>query len=194
MKRKRLNRDIWQFDHFPYYQLRVDTSDFNGLVCLIKLQNGVAHIDNGDYQYWNFPKAGKAAVCGDGMTWLQLIPDGKSHVLTAKYLPDNKLSICYTDIIERIEYDPDGVAVFIDKYLDVVFTPQGDCGIDDRDELDDAFHSGELSRGQYDAAIEEGDAIIEEYCTDIARTEAWCDRILAHVNDRIDGGERAFLT
>ena len=180
MKRKRLDRDTW-WEHnkvkFPrYYQVRVDSDEFHGLVCLLQLIDGKPH-------YWDgWPKAGKVAVIGKGMTWLQLIPDGKKHVLTAKYLPDNSLSICYVDVIENTEYDPDGVAVFIDKYLDVVFTPQGDVRIDDRDELDEAFQSGELSKEQYDSALKECDFIMEEYCSDIAKTEVWCDKILSYVN------------
>lgn len=192
MKRKRLDRDLWTFDRYPYYQLRVDMDDFHGLVCLIQLMGGVAHIDDGQYQYWDRPKAGKVAVCGKGMTWLQLIPDEKSHVLTVKYLPDDIVSIWYADIIENIEYDPDGVAVFIDKYLDVTFTPQGDVSIDDRDELDEAFQSGELSEEQYAAAIKEGDIIVKEYCSDIKKTNLLCDKLLSLVMNRIDKGEKQF--
>ena len=194
MKRKRLDRDIWTFNHYPYYQLRVDMEEFHGLVCLIQLLGGVAHVDDGQYQYWERPKAGKIAICGEGMTWLQLIPDGKSHVLTAKYLPNGKVSVWYADIIENIEYDSDGVAVFIDKYLDVIFTPQGDVGIDDRDELDNAYQSGEITKEQYDSAICEGDLIIEELCSDIAQTEALCTKVLSYVNCKIDGGEKQFLS
>ena len=185
MKRKRLDRDGWMLDRYPYYQLRVDLEDFHGLVCLIRLLDG-------QNQYWDRPKAGKVAVCGAGMTWLQLIPDGKHHVLTAKYLPDQRVSVWYADVIETIEYDADGVAVFIDKYLDVVFTPQGDVGIDDRDELDEAYQSGELTRGQYESALCECEHMLEDLCADIAKTEALCARILAHVNDKIAKGEKPF--
>lgn len=190
MKRKRLNRDICTFDKYPYYQLRVDMEDFHGLVCFIQLKGGVAHINGGQYQYWDRPKAGKVAICGKGMIWMQLIPDDKSHVLTVKYLPDNTVSIWYADIVENIEYDPDGVAVFVDKYLDVTFTPQGDVSIDDRDELDAAFQSGELSEQQYAAAIEEGDAVVKEYCSDLAKTESICYKILFYVLEKIKNGEK----
>jgi len=183
MKRKRLDRDVW-WEHnkvkFPrYYQLRIDTEDFNGLVCLLQL------IDGQPYYWEGFPHAGKVAVIGKGMSWLQLIPDGKKHVMTAKYLPDNTVSIWYVDIIEKIEYDDDGVAVFIDKYLDVVFTPQGDVVVADRDELDEAFQAGELSKEQYDLALEECDLIVEEYCSDIAQTEVFCNKMLSYVNDKV---------
>ena len=192
MKRKRFDRDIWNFGDFPYYQMRVDTDAFHGVVCLIKLLNGNKNVEGGTYQYWDRPKAGKVAICGAGMTWMQLIPDGKEHTLTVKYLPDETMSICYIDIIESIEYDPDGVAVFIDKYLDVDFTSYEDVSIYDRDELDEAFEAGELTDAQYNAALLECDRVIAAYCTDIPKSIAEFHEILNLVNERIAHGERLF--
>jgi len=201
MKRKRLDRDIktgWGFEAHPYYQMRVDIEDFHGLVCLIKLTDErklprlLKRIFRKKYICWNMPKAGKVPVCGGGMTWLQMIPDGKQRVITAKYMPDNSLSLCYIDVIENIEYDTDGVVIFVDKYLDVVFTPQGDMEICDRDELDEAFQSGELSQEQYESALKECDSIVDELCSDINKTEIFYGKILAYVNDRIEKGEKQF--
>ena len=192
LKRKRLDRDIWwEYNKvkFPrYYQMRVENEEFHGLVCLLQLIDGEPY-------YWNHPDGRKRAVIGKGMTWLQLIPDGQNHVLTAKYLPDESVSVWYTDVIEKIEYDFDGVAVFIDKYLDVAFSPQGEVIVDDRDELDEALESGELSKEQYDVALRECDMIVQEYCSSIEKireTEIICGKILSHVNDRIKRGERQF--
>lgn len=145
MKRKRLDRDSWwSFNKVQpprYHQTRMDTDPFHGLVCLLRLIDG-------EYEYWEFPVAGRVPIIGKGMLWLQLIPDNTSHLLTAMMLPKVKTIRCkeyahcvtvwYVDVIEGIEYDPDGVAVYIDKYLDVVFTPHGDIKIDDRDELDES--------------------------------------------------------
>ena len=187
MKRKRLDRiDWWQFNKFKYpkyYQMRVDFEDFHGLVCLIKLTDG-------QYHYWDMPIAGKTAIIGEGMTWLQLIPDGKKHVITAMYLPGKSLSICYVDVIENIDYDPDGLAVFIDKYLDVIFTPQGDIVIEDRDELHEAFDNGDISKEQFESALKECDLIISELCTDIEATNSRFGRILDYVYDKISKGEK----
>lgn len=199
MKRKRLDRDSktssWCFDEHPYYQMRVDIDGFCGLVCLIKLTSG-------KYSYWGTYKTGKIAVCGKGMTWLQLIPDGMKHVLTAKYLPkqnfikgieySDSVSLWYTDIIENIEYDEDGVAIFIDKYLDVIFTPYGKVKVDDRDELDAALKVGDISQEQFNSALVECDLVLEKYCKDIVQTEILCSQILAHVNDKINKGEKPF--
>lgn len=179
MKRKRLNRDKqWFFQYFPYYQMRMENELFTGLVSLIQLTEG-------EYLYWEYDRAGKAAVAGEGMVWLQMIPDGGSRAITAMFLPDKRVSVWYVDVIEEAAFDTDGVAVFIDKYLDVIFTPQGDVVVDDRDELDAAFQAGELTREQYEAALQESEAIIDELCSDIPATERWCRNILEIVEQTI---------
>ncbi len=199
MKHKRLNRDRWGFQYYPYYQMRIDHALFHGMVCLIRMTDGNAN-------YWEMPKAGKIQVTGSGMTWLELIPDGANHVITVKYYPDGahdlgrkqypipmnpryQPSIWYVDIIEGIEYDEYGIAVFIDKYLDVIFTPEGDVKIDDQDELDKAYATGELTKAQYDAALSECDQILRKYCEDIRKTDQWCAQIRQLAEIRIAAGE-----
>ncbi len=173
MKRKRLNRDGWGFQGFPYYQLRVDCRDFHGWVCLIDLLSG-------ENCYWELPRAGKVAVCGAGMRWMTLVPDGARHILTVKYRPDGHVALWYADIIDHIERDPDGVMAFVDQYLDVIFTPQGDVKLDDLEELRAARRSGELSAGQYGRARLEGLLVRAKYCLFPKKTEKRCARILAH--------------
>lgn len=195
MKRKRLDRDIWGFQHFPYYQIRVDTSDFHGIVCPILMTDG-------DNYYWNLPKSGTFPVFGAKMIWLQLIPDNKNRLITAMFLPEKKilsgrefpysLLAWYVDVIEGIEYDPDGIIAYIDKYIDVIFTPQGEVIVDDRDELDDAYHSGELTSNQYYSALEECRLIIEELCSDIGITELICSQLLENVIEQIKNGRIPF--
>ena len=185
MIRKRLNRDQkWFFQYFPYFQMRMENEIFTGLVSLIQLTDG-------EYRYWEYPRAGKVAVAGPGMVWLQLIPDRGSRAITAMFLPDKRVSTWYVDVIEEASFDSDGVAVFVDKYLDVIFTPQGDVIIDDRDELDAAYQSGELTGEQYRAALQEGDAIVDELCSDIRATEDWCREILEIVEKEI--GQKQFV-
>ena len=78
---------------------------------------------------------------------------------------------------------------FMDKYLDVILFPEGSFKIDDRDELDRAYESGELSREQYESALAEGDEIIREYCGDVRRMDAWCAAVRQLAEDRIAAGE-----
>lgn len=195
MKHKRLNRDAWGFQHYPYYQMRIDDELFHGIACLIRLTDG-------EENYWATPKAGRIQVTGTGMTWLELIPDDTSRVITVKYFPDGahdverknypvpadhryQPSIWYVDITDGIEYDEEGIIVYIDKYLDVIFTPEGDIKVDDRDELDAAYQAGELSVEQYNAALEECELILRDLCADISKTDAWCARIRQITEDKI---------
>ena len=199
MKHKRLNRDQWGFMYYPYYQMRIDHELFHGLACLIRFTDG-------EKNYWATPKAGRIQVTGEGMTWLELIPDDTRRVITAMYFPDGthgperesypvtaneqyQPSIWYIDIIEGTEYDEDGVAAFIDKYLDVIITPEGDVKVDDRDELDAAYASGELTKEQYDAALAEGEDILKAYGGDIRGLDAWCAAVRQLAEDRIAAGE-----
>ena len=199
MKHKRLNRDQWGFMYYPYYQMRIDHELFHGLACLIRFTDG-------EKNYWATPKAGRIQVTGEGMTWLELIPDDTRRVITAMYFPDGthgperqnypltaseeyQPSIWYVDIIEGTGYDEDGIAAFIDKYLDVIITPEGDVKVDDRDELDAAYASGELTKEQYDAALAEGEAILKAYGGDIRGLDAWCAAVRQLAEDRIAAGE-----
>ncbi len=199
MKHKRLNRDGWGFQYYPYYQMRVDHDLFHGLICLIRLTNG-------EENYWQTPKAGKVRVTGSGMTWLQLAPDGQDRLITVMYFPDGghgkerkrypepadpryQPSVWYVDVTEGLEYDEYGVAVYVDKYLDVVFTPEGDVSVADRDELDRALAMGDVTRAQYDVALAECGRILEDLCGDIRRTEAWCAAVRRLAEERIAGGE-----
>lgn len=199
MKHKRLNRDGWGFQYYPYYQMRIDEEYFHGIACLIRLTDGEAN-------YWETPKAGRIQVTGAGMTWLELIPDNTNRVITVKYFPDGthdkerihypapanekyQPSIWYVDITDGVEFDECGIAIYIDKYLDVIFTPEGDVKMDDLDELDAAYRAGELSKEQYEEALAEGDKILEELCTDISQTDKWCAAVRQAVEDRIAAGE-----
>ena len=185
MKRKRLTREGWGFQGFPYYQMRVDLPEFRGLASVIRILSG-------DVCTWSMPRAGKVPVAGAGMLWLQLVPDGQHRVLTVKYRPKAlwealpRVSVWYADVIERIEYDPDGVAAYVDQYLDVIFSPQGDVHTDDREELDAALRSGELTAEQHARAVAEGEDIRRCLCTDVRRTEKWCGEILCHVLSRLE--------
>ena len=75
------------------------------------------------------------------------------------------------------------------SYRDVIFTPEGDVKIDDRDELDRAYCSGELMKAQYDAALTECGLILRRYWGNIRSIDEWCASVRQLVEDRIAQGE-----
>jgi len=188
MKTKRLNRDLkWGFQHYPYYQMNMENDIFRGFVSMIILTDG-------EQFFWEFEKAGKVPVTGGGMIWLQLIPKGKKRLVTAMLKPaekgkDYSVSVWYVDVMEKYEFDRDGVALYWDKYIDVIATPQGDIRIDDRDELDEAYQQNDLTKEQYDEALTECDSIISEMFTDLRKTEDNCLEILRRAMRMIENRE-----
>lgn len=193
MKHKRLKRESWGFGAYPYYQTRLDLPYYHGYVCLLRLTECRD-------TFWSFPIAGAVQVTGSGMTWMELIPVGAHHIITVKYFPDGKCdrqtyppawkqdylpSLWYVDITDGSYTDTDGVFVYIDKYLDVIFTPEGDVKIDDRNELEEAYSSTSLSREQYENALAECDRVVNTLCTDIQKTADWCATIRKEVEKRL---------
>ena len=177
MIKKRLTRDLWGFQYYPYYQIRIDCDKFHGWTALNELTNG-------DYQYWDFEKAGKVPVAGKGMCWLTLIPDGKKHSVTAMFTEKGEISAWYIDVIYSLLTDDGGVLAFMDQYLDVLLTTKGDVLIDDKEELDAAYRSGEFTEDEYKAALKEGDVIIDEWGKDIHKSELICKEMLKYVREQ----------
>ncbi len=68
-------------------------------------------------------------------------------------------------------------------------TPQGDIRIDDRDELDEAYQQNDLTKVQYEEALEECDNIIAEMFTDFGKTEENCLAILHEAMKMIENRE-----
>lgn len=179
MVKKRLTRDAkWFFQYFPYHQLYMDNELFKGWLA-------INYLTDGKTMFWEFEKAGSVPVSGKDMVWLTVIPDRAARSVSAFFLPDKRVSAWYIDVIEETGVDEDGVVYFIDKYLDVMLTPQGDVIIDDRDELDAAYVSGELSISQYENALREGECIVKELGGDIRKTETVCRKILEKAEEMI---------
>jgi len=187
MTHKKLTRDQkWGFQYYPYRQCRIESEIFSGWAAINDLTDG-------ENIYWDFPKAGKVPVAGEGMCWMTLLPDHKKRSITAMFTKDRRVSGWYIDVIEKVAFHEDGVLGFIDEYLDVMMTTAGDIIIDDRDELDEAYRSGELTKEQYENALKEGDSIVRELGSDITATEEWCMEVLKLVEEQTKSEFTIFL-
>lgn len=181
MNKMRLTRDRkWYFQYFPYHQMHMDNELFKGWVSL-------NYLTDGETRFWEYEKSGKIPVSAKGMTWLTLIPDDRKRCIGAYIRPDRRVSAWYVDVIEATGIDEDGIVYYIDKYLDVILTPQGDVVVKDRDELDAAHACGELSDFQYEEALKEGELIISELAADIEKTEEFCLAVLNCAEEMIAG-------
>jgi predicted RNA-binding protein associated with RNAse of E/G family len=106
-----------------------------------------------------------------------------------KFSSKGRVNVWYADVIDHIEYDEDGVAAFLDMYLDVIFSPKGDLKVDDLDELEGALADGDVTAEQYELAIAEGESIRRAYCRNVRATEAWCRCLLEAARQRFDAAD-----
>lgn len=74
----------------------------------------------------------------------------------------------------------------MDKYLDVMLTTSGDVLVEDKEELDAAYQSGEFTEEQYEEALLEGQRIIDEWGKDIHATELLCKEMLSYVRAQVN--------
>ena len=95
--------------------------------------------------------------------------------------PDNKICVSYIDMIDDQGVDEDGVPFFIDCYLDLIVYTDGDVVVDDRDELDEALQAKEITREQYDRALQTADNLTKGLLKDYGAFEKFIAERLRQV-------------
>lgn len=105
---------------------------------------------------------GRVCIADAGYTWLQLSPDEGGWWLTVMYDPEGNLRQYYFDVTLENFVDEDGMPGFTDLYLDVVMNPGGSWVLLDRDELDGALKSGEITPDEHALAVKRSEKVISQ--------------------------------
>jgi 8-oxo-dGTP diphosphatase len=107
------------------------------------------------------PDGKKLCVADKGYVWYQRAFEGEETWLTAAFDEKGDLRQLYFDVTAGNEFiDPDDPG-FRDLYLDVILTPGHGIGVLDRDELDEALRTGDVTRAEYDRVLEVGRETVE---------------------------------
>lgn len=103
----------------------------------------------------------RGAVLADaGYVWLQYALEGERWWLTAAFGPDGTLWQMYFDVTDGNRFtDPDDPD-FDDLYLDVVLDPDHAVTVLDRDELEEALCTGDITEEQHEAAVKESERLV----------------------------------
>lgn len=125
----------------------INTADFEGYV-------GMLSIDEvSKAQIWNYGDT-KITVLDNGYKWLTIMPKDDYYCITVMMDGDYNIKVSYIDMIDVQGIDEDGTPYFFDCYLDLIVYPDGNIIVDDRDELDEAFSEGSITKEQYDRALQ----------------------------------------
>lgn len=94
-----------------------------------------------------------------GLSWLQIALRGQYVWATAMFDRQGQLLQIYFDITDGNCLEPQENPTFVDLYLDVVMEPDGSLYLMDRNELDEAFETGKITKEQYERTIRVGEEL-----------------------------------
>lgn len=81
---------------------------------------------------------------------------------------DNEILLWYIDMIADRGIDIDGIPYFDDLYLDLVVYPDGTIVEDDRDELEEALFSKDITQEQFELALETSQKVQKGLLSDVS--------------------------
>lgn len=162
MKRSRLSYDEWKCIENKQIQGRnVITDFFQGYIELIKIEQVT------EPQIWRF-NGEDIVVCDRGLKWLSILPEKEYYCITAMLNKRNEILLWYIDMIADKGIDIDGIPYFDDLYLDLVVYPDGSIVEDDRDELEEALLSKDITQEQFDLALETSQKLQKGLLSDVS--------------------------
>ena len=173
MKRKRFGAYRWSSILRKRYKQQVfSREDFRGIV-------GLLYIDESTQDtFWEL-KGMPVEVCGKGMKWLQMMPEERNCVITAMISPENTINLFYIDMIGGGGLDEeDQIAYFDDLFLDLIIHPSGIFHVDDRNELDDAYAQGKITKELYEHALMTCENLQEQLSKHFDEFMEFCKRYL----------------
>ena len=114
-------------------------------------------------------ESGDLTIANRGDTWLQMAEENGYIWMTAMFDKQDALTQVYFDMTNGNDLMESSDPTFEDMYLDVVAEKDGTLHILDRDELDEAYHNGDITREEYQRSISE----CERLCAYLR--ENWCE-------------------
>ena len=113
----------------------------------------------------------KIKIADAGYCWLQIVLAGEYFWLTAMFDERDSFLELYVDMTEGNAVEGDD-ASFTDRYLDFVVSEEGVEALD-REELEQAFRKGLLSKEEYERTLAEGERVFAFLRENRAAVVAW---------------------
>lgn len=128
---------------------------------------------------------GRDIVLADaGYYWLQLAIEGGFFWFTAMFGPDGRFIQVYADVTDGNRTDKDDPD-FDDLYLDYVLYG-GRVYELDRDELEEALASGDVTPEQYGTAVREGERVRRDMAENAGKIEAFFTDRFAELKEELE--------
>ena len=179
MKTKDMKRSAWKRVRAKKQIIQDFTiGHHSGKISLLKIEEIIEPLirHNGECE---------VVLADQGFYWLQLAVDRAHEWFTAMYDDCGRLLEIYVDITGGNNARSDNPS-FDDLYLDYVISKTTVIELD-RDELEDAFAAGEISREQFETAQIEGKRIYDDLRTNRDQIIAFFQTQFAILRPVLDG-------
>lgn len=161
MKKCRLSYDEWKcIEKKQITGKQIKTSGFEGYIGLIDIEKVSVP------QVWKF-NGEDIVVCDEGLSWLSILPKNDFYCITAMLNEKSEILLWYIDMIASQGMEHDKIPYFEDLYLDLVVYPNGTIIEDDMDELIEALSNKDISKEQYQLALDTSERLKEGLLSDI---------------------------
>ncbi len=148
----------------------VESTEFSSYV-------GILYITEvSEPQIWSY-NGEEVMVCDKNYQWLTIMPEDDYYCITVMMNEKREVQVCYIDMIAEQGYDKDGVPYFYDLYLDLVVYPDGTIIEDDMDELHNALTDGDITRQQFELALNTCDKLKNVLLSDNVAFMAYIQRM-----------------
>lgn len=175
MKKCRLSYDEWKcIEKKHIIGKQIKTSDFEGYIGLIDIEKVSVP------QVWKF-NGENVVVCDEGLSWLSILPKNDFYCITAMLNETGEILLWYIDMIASQGMEHDKMPYFEDLYLDLVVYPDGTIIEDDMDELIEALSNKDISKEQYQLALDTSERLKEGLLSDIENFIAFTYNCLATI-------------
>ncbi|SFQ07748.1 hypothetical protein SAMN02910358_00645 [Lachnospiraceae bacterium XBB1006] len=154
MKTKRMTRSDWKRVYRKrFYMENYEHSGKNGKISLFTIEDLRAPLLVCYQEKW-------ITVADVNYSWLQIAFEGEYFWLTAMFDEKNCLKEIYVDMTDGNNLETED-PYFRDMYLDYVIMGDSDEVIElDRDELEEAYDYGEITKEQYIRTLMEGERLL----------------------------------
>lgn len=113
---------------------------------------------------WHVPRQGRQPdkIQANGYVWISIYPLNENNGITVMFNDKKEIVEWYFDVTYNAGIE-DNVPYIDDLYLDVVITDLGEIIILDEDELEEAYENHDITKEQYELAINEKDRLVRKY-------------------------------
>ena len=155
---------------------KVDTDFLRGYVSCVTAN------EMPDPWIWNF-HGEPLTVFHGGYHWFRILPEDANYSPAAIFDDQGRIVLWYIDLIAGQGIDDEGQVYFDDLYLDLIVLPNGEVFVDDRDELEEAFATGDITEEQYKMALMVGEDLQKNLLQDMGALTEYTNRCYALLND-----------